>query len=134
MMRGGRMPSPTKGVSRMYPAALVLGLLAAAPEPEPIELNTRSFEVPVATRPDRRAEVKELLLYVSDDQGKTWRLAERITPDRTGFVFTAPKDGVYWFSVAIIDKQGRQDPADVSKEPPGQKVLVRTAGKPAAPG
>jgi len=114
-------------------AALLLGLLAAAPEPEVVELTTRDFMIPVMVDPNRRGEVKELLLYVSDDEGKSWELVRRVNPDSKAFVFNAPRDGVYWFSVAAIDKQGRQDPADITRTPPGQKVRVRTTGKPAAP-
>jgi hypothetical protein len=112
-------------------AVLLLGGLVAAQGqgPEVIELDTRDFAIPIHITPGRRNEVKELLLYVSEDQGKSWCLASRVTPDCKEFVFRAQKDGVYWFSVVVIDPQGRKEPPDILTAPPGQRVLVRTTGK-----
>jgi hypothetical protein len=111
---------------------LLLGGLVSAQDAKPVEIDTRDFAIPVSITPGRRNEVAELLLYVSEDQGKTWCLASRVTPDCKEFVFHATRDGVYWFSVVVVDPQGRHEPKDVTTVPPGQKVLVRT-DKPKAP-
>jgi hypothetical protein len=110
-------------------AALLLAGLISAQGAEVVEVDTRDFAIPVFITPGRRNEVKELLLYVSEDQGKSWCLASRVTPDCKEFVFHATKDGVYWFTVVVIDPQGRQEPKDITKAPPGQKVLVRSTSK-----
>src|SRR5262249_31340120 len=68
----------------------------------------------------------ELELYVSTDQGKTWSLVAKATPDKDRFPFFAPSDGQYWFSVVIIDQQGRSEPKNLISAPVGQKILVDT--------
>src|SRR5438552_18522262 len=98
-------------------AALLLCAVVSAQGADVVELDTRDFAIPIYVMPGRRNEIKELLLYVSEDQGKTWCLASRVSSDCKEFVFHATKDGAYWFSVVIIDPQGRQDPADVTKAP-----------------
>ena|SRR5579884_1808992 len=113
-------------------AALLLGLLAGAPQPEPFELNAPDFEIPIAVRPDLKPTVRELLLWVSRDEGESWQLVERVPPDRRSFTYHARHDGVYWFSVAVLDDNGRQEPADVTRVPPGLKVRVRTTTRPEA--
>src|SRR5262249_12353859 len=40
--------------------------------------------------------------------------------------FYGDSDGMYYFSIAVIDRQGRQDPTDVYRAPPGQKIYVDT--------
>src|SRR5262249_23232686 len=47
-------------------------------------------------------------------------------PDNDEFLFYAPADGVYWFKVAVVNKQGKQEPEDITKGPPHLKVLVDT--------
>src|SRR4051812_24967536 len=121
---GGVASFHPEGVPRMSVIVLLLGGLVSAQDVKPVEIDTRDFAIPVAVVPGRRNEVKELLLYVSEDEGKSWCLASRVPSDCKEFVFHAGKDGVYWFSVVVIDPQGRQEPKDVTKAPPGQKVLV----------
>ena len=60
----------------------------------------------------RAADLREMLLYVSTDQGRNWTQADRVTPEKTGFTFYAPKDGVYWLRVAQVTKAGVQTPDD----------------------
>src|SRR5207237_4027381 len=64
----------------------------------------------------------------STDQGVSWNNEARTTPDKQSFSFYAPNDGVYWFTVMIVDHNGRTDPADLRKISPNQilKILVDT--------
>src|SRR5262249_48960545 len=59
--------------------------------------RTSSFKIPFQV--DAGQKLRELRLFVSDDQGKSYRLAARATPDEKTFVFRAPRDDVYWFTV-----------------------------------
>lgn len=58
--------------------------------------------------------------------GKTWEVYSKAKPSLEAFTFTAKQDGIYWFSVAVIDQNGRQEPADIYKAAVGQKVLIDT--------
>ncbi len=52
----------------------------------------------------------EVQLHVSTDQGAKWEPAGRVKPDKGGFVFRAPHDGEYWFSIRTLDAQGAARP------------------------
>jgi beta-lactamase regulating signal transducer with metallopeptidase domain len=96
--------------------------------PDVMPVRQRSFVIPVRTDPAVRAKLKELILYVSTDQGLTWQESARISPDKDkdSFTFQAPADGLYWFNVSVVDGDGRHQPLDASKAPPAIKVWVRT--------
>jgi len=89
-------------------------------------LNTREFQIPITIDPKRRDDIREMILMVSTDQGKSWRQEATLTPDKDAFPYYAASDGIYWFSVTIVDKSGRRDPDDPYKSVPGQKILVDT--------
>src|SRR5262249_49403708 len=101
-------------------------LLAVAGAPDVVALNQNKFEIPIRILPERRSEIRELELYVSTNQGKNWNLVAKATPDKDRFGYFAQGDGQYWFSVVIIDQQGRSEPRDLMAAPVGQKILVDT--------
>lgn len=106
-------------------------LLTAAPTPgDVVPINQRNFQIPIRVEPSRRHEIKELILFASTDQGATWNQVATATPDKEAFVYYAPSDGLYWFSVCVVDSRGNREPPDIYKAPPGQKVHIDTA-KPA---
>jgi hypothetical protein len=86
----------------------------------------RTFRIPFQTQPgDRR--LREIQLYYSMDQGRTWRQYATATPDQGYFQqFTAPQDGMYWFAVRTVDLQGRINPPTDDGLRAGLKVLVDT--------
>lgn len=89
--------------------------------------NSPSMKIPIDYHPSKRAEIKELLLYVSPDQGVTWQQHAVGYPDKDSFfTFNAPADGIYWFNMVVVDKSGRREPADVYKVAPALKVLFDT--------
>jgi hypothetical protein len=89
--------------------------------------NSPSMKIPIDYNPAKKAEIKELLLYVSADQGQTWQQHAVAVPDRDGFFnYNAPADGVYWFNMVVVDKAGRREPPDVFKVAPALKVLFDT--------
>ncbi len=108
-----------------------LGLLAtlaavasAAPEapppakdplqPTPIITATRqnAFTIPFRIEPVQNPAQQpvEVELHVSTDQGAHWESAGRVKPDKGAFVFRAPHDGEYWFSIRTLDGQGAARP------------------------
>ena len=72
--------------------------------------NQPAFQIPLDIEPAVRQQLKEIRLFVSRDQGKTWQQRESAKPEQNGFVFHATEDGQYWFCVAAVDLQGRQEP------------------------
>ncbi|HKB01737.1 MAG TPA: hypothetical protein VKD90_05935 [Gemmataceae bacterium] len=107
----------------------LLGLLCA-PGQAPADVttwNSPSMKIPIDYHPSKRGEIRELLLYVSSDQGQSWQQQATGTPERDSFFnFNAPADGVYWFNMVVVDKAGRREPADVFKAAPALKVLFDT--------
>src|SRR5262245_17063952 len=66
----------------------------------------RSFRVPFQV-PAGERRLREVQLWVSDNQGQSWREAGRAAPEQGYFSqFTAVQDGLYWFAVRTVDQQG----------------------------
>jgi hypothetical protein len=86
----------------------------------------RSVSVPVDIEQTRRAEVRELLLFASSDQGRTWQQVASMPPTQPAFTFTAPIDGTYWLRVAAINRQNRQEPDNLYQGNPDQKMVIDT--------
>jgi hypothetical protein len=105
-----------------------VGVLSAqAPDDvRPIPSKDPTFRIPFQTQPGER-RLREVQLYYSTDQGRTWRHYATTAPDQGFFQqFTAQADGLYWFSVRTIDLQGRAYPPNDNELRPGLKVLVDT--------
>ena len=96
------------------------------PQPDVWNMNQKAFQIPIRFDAQRRAEIRELDLYVSHDQGQTWNMEGKATPEKEFFPYTAKEDGPYWFTVAIIDQKGRQEPVNILTAPVGQRIMVDT--------
>ncbi len=87
--------------------------------------NQRSLSVPIMFK-ERRTEIKELILYVSSDQGKSWTEQAVAPPDKDSFSFFAATDGMYWMKLCIVSRDGKRSPSDIFKGEPALKILVDT--------
>jgi beta-lactamase regulating signal transducer with metallopeptidase domain len=87
-------------------------------------VNKRAFQLPIKV--ERAAGVREVLLYVSRDQGQTWEAAAKASPTDPSFSYVAPADGEYWFLVQTSGPDGRLSPASVSGAGPNLQVCVDT--------
>ena len=105
---------------------LLLAAGAPAAADDTVHMNQRGFQIPIRIEPARQAEVRELLLYLSRDQGRTWEIYARALPSQRGFDFFAKEDGLLYFSIAVIDQKGKQDPPDIYRAGVGQKILIDT--------
>ncbi|MCC6417610.1 MAG: hypothetical protein IT429_05115 [Gemmataceae bacterium] len=103
-------------------------LLVHAQAPSDVtHLKMRGFQVPVDIEPARRAQIREILLYYSPDRGKSWyRHDEAVLPTAAGFKFHAPADGEYWFRSAAVNLNGKQEPEDIYRGQPEQKIIIDT--------
>ena len=88
--------------------------------------NQLKNRFPINIQAARRPEIRELLLYCSSDKGTSWQTVAKIAPDGTEFIYTAPADGEYWFRSAVVDKQGKQNPENLYKGAPDQKMVIDT--------
>lgn len=107
----------------------LLGLLWAvgALPPDVVPLNEPNFAIPVKIDEAQRARVRELQLFVSRDEGRTWSMEGKTTPsDNTSFPFIAQKNGLYWFLVVVEDVNGKKDPPSPDQGQVIQKILVDT--------
>jgi hypothetical protein len=86
------------------------------------------FEVPASAQLQR--DTAEVQLFVSTDQGKTWRQTATTRPNFNHepadgqFPYHAADDGEYWFAVRTLD--ARTSPTAEATHQPGLKVRVDT--------
>lgn len=98
---------------------------AATPDESVIEIEERSFHCPLKTDPASRARINRMVVYTSTDEGKTWKRFTEVGPEVTQFRYDAPRPGLYWFTVQIIDKDGAKFPAEEGKFTAAMKVRVK---------
>lgn len=109
-------------------AVCCLLLAGAAPAPEGVpEAHTRSPVFRIPFRPDgNEKRWRQVELYVSTNQGRSWDLKANARPDDGHFVYTAKDDGTYWFSTRTVDLEGRGYPPSMDNAVPQLKVIVDT--------
>lgn len=93
---------------------------------ERLFINTRDFKIPLNVEPHRKAEIRELVLYVSRDEGERWERVRSIPPAEYSFPFVAPEDGRYWFAVQTVYKNGKRDPSSLSASSATLKIVIDT--------
>ena len=92
-----------------------------------VHYREKSFRIPFnPVEPAERARLKEVVLWVSSDQGFTWTRAGKTTPDRPSFTFRAPRDGEYCFALGTISLKGQMIPADTNGLVTNLRVVVDT--------
>jgi hypothetical protein len=126
-------PAPRTPWRRRGAGPLALALLAALAGPpaaraqgaEISYTQQPNFRIPFTVDPsDRRTQ--QVLLHVSEDDGRTYQYVASAAPSEKGFRFTARHDGWYWFTVQTQDQEGRLFPATLTLAQPGLKVCVDT--------
>src|SRR5688572_15575014 len=90
--------------------------------------NYRNHRIPATYNDGRRGETDKVLLYLTTDQGRNWSLADSIPNTKDEFVFHATTDGIYGLSVAMVNKQGKQEPDEktIMTSPPQLKMIIDT--------
>src|SRR5262245_2782023 len=85
--------------------------------------NQPSIVIPFSQ--DGLAQVKQVNLFYSTDQGQSWQWHDSAQPGSAKFkTFLAPQDGTYWFAVQSIDLQNQRTPATLGQLVPQVKVIV----------
>jgi hypothetical protein len=106
--------------------ACVMMLANAGAEPEISYLPSTRMNIPITIDPAKRDTLSGIILFCSMDEGKTWDQKGLAKPEEKGFPFTAPHDGLYWFTIQTIDKNNVKSPLDPAMAPVGQKIIVDT--------
>lgn len=71
--------------------------------------------------------VRQIRLFVSEDQGNTWNPGPTAFLQDKGFKYQTSRDGTYWFNLQTIDTDGRTNPPSIARgAPPLLKVVVDT--------
>ncbi|WP_146501720.1 hypothetical protein [Rubinisphaera italica] len=101
--------------------------LSSSRAAEPATIITARDEFTIPFRYDQellsRLQAREVVLFVSVDEGRSWNEAATQPIDHQEFQFEPTGEGEYWFSVSIRDSGRRLHP-DPKKSPPGLKVVV----------
>ncbi len=78
--------------------------------PELIGTSQSSFEIPFSTG-HASGSVVQAVLHVSTDRGRTWKEHSTRPPTASGFPFTAPAEGEYWFAIQTVNRDGQRSPS-----------------------
>jgi hypothetical protein len=92
---------------------------------EIIYANRGDFTIPFQAD-NRNPPLKQLQLFVSTDQGRTWQPNAMASPDQKRFRFICDRDGPYWFTVQTLDTAGRYFPPHIEGAQASLKVVVDT--------
>jgi hypothetical protein len=84
-----------------------------------------NFRIPFQAGPGEQ-RLKQLQLFFSNDQGRTWQPSAIAPPEQRHFRFTSERDGLYWFTVQTTDQEGRHYPPSLDGAQPSLKVIVDT--------
>ena len=98
---------------------------AAAPASVPTFYSREArFAIPYhLNRPARVShEAVEVQLYFSADHGGAWQFYDKVNPAAARFLFRAPSDGEYWFTVRTVDHGGQ--PSAVGGPNAAQLIVV----------
>lgn len=111
---------------------LILLSLALAPSLDAQEMvngilfsRFRQFQIPFQLgQNDQR--LKQVQLFVSTDQGKSWQPAATAPPEQRKFRFITDRDGYFWFTVQTLTTDGQLFPPTLDNAQPSLKVIVDT--------
>lgn len=85
----------------------------------------RQFRIPFQANLAQQG-IRQLQLFVSTDNGRSWQQSVVTPPDQGHFGFMSGRDGLYWFAVQTQDVQGRLNPISMDGAQPSLKVVVDT--------
>src|SRR5688572_4491918 len=89
-------------------------------------MNQRAMTIPINFQDGRRAELREILLFASWDQGRSYQQVAAVKPDKNAFAFEALNDGICWLRVVVINRLGKQEPDNIQEGPPVHKLIIDT--------
>jgi tetratricopeptide (TPR) repeat protein len=88
-----------------------------------VEINSPEFCIPFTLK---TSDATAIRLHVSRDKGKTWHEEQTIKLEASkagDFTFHASADGIYWFAVQLVKKDGSLDPEKIESGRLGMQVM-----------
>ncbi len=87
--------------------------------------SRRQFSIPFRFDQQelKRLNAQKVHLFLSRDQGRSWKQVATAELSESQFLFQPDSDGDYWFSVAVSDAEQVMHP-EPSLNPPGLKIVV----------
>jgi hypothetical protein len=123
---------------RHAPLFLLLTVLAALPAvwtpaqaqtpvaPQMLYARQRNLAIPFSPDPGEAHRLKQLQLFYSNNQGKSWHWAATAAPDAGKFLFQAESDGVYLLAVQTTDQNGRLFPERMENVTAQMRITIDT--------
>lgn len=135
--QGTPLPGSTPGTGTIISDSVIS--TSATPNgnlPAPFPVNKREFHLPfgnfLSVIP--QDQLKEVRLYVSRDNGMTWKQYQTMTKEKIqtlqnkNFPVATASDGEFWFAIRVVNQQGVETPGATA--PPTWRVIVNSTGKP----
>ena len=114
--------------------ALLLGLTLTtgqlAPPTDVDKVEENDVLLPLNIDPSAKDKIKSILLYMSDNKGKTWELHSKYKSTDKEMRFVAITPGEYWFALQILFSDGKLIPAKTEDLQVARKIQI---GKKEAP-
>jgi hypothetical protein len=120
---------------KLHPSILLLVFCSWSMLPRPVVAQDAGsdviysrflhFRIPFQAGPGEQ-RLKQLQLFFSTDQGRTWQPSASAPPEQRHFRFISERDGLYWFAVQTTDREGRLYPPTMEGAQPSLKVIVDT--------
>ncbi len=101
------------------------GVLLADQSDSWIYSSEPNLRIPIDLSESEVANVAKILIYVSQDEGKTWTKLSEHEPTTKFVTYQGEADGKVCFDVAVIDKAGKHQPA-LEQLKPNVKVVIDT--------
>jgi Bacterial Ig-like domain len=102
------------------------GLPTGSPLPAYQYVKERAVKLDLVFDAAHRSEIKDILLFVSQDEGSSWSLSSKAGPNDREITFSVPVDGIYWLRLVTVDGFGKQTPESPKSAPPNARVVVDT--------
>jgi len=111
----------------VFSSSWLLPRPVAAQEPvsDVIYSRFQHFRIPFQAGPGEQ-RLKQLQLFFSTDEGRTWQPSAIAPPEQRHFRFISERDGLYWFTVQTTDQDGHSYPPTMDGARPSLKVIVDT--------
>jgi septal ring factor EnvC (AmiA/AmiB activator) len=85
--------------------------------------------MPLISAPATKDTIKRVRLFVSEDRGKTWKHENDFKVSDEKATFTARRDGLYYFAIQMVMKDGKRMPDNRRALSPTMKVYVNSQQK-----
>jgi hypothetical protein len=124
----GQSPFPPPQIPYSLPAANPPGTAPAFGSPQ--QLPVKSYKkmpedaLPIIMDSKFRSQLQEIQLFMKEGPLGKWSLQSKVTPDKQEFVFRAPQDGEYWFTLVTIGRDGRASTTNLDAQPPQAIAIV----------